>query len=147
MKSISRFALAFALMALATLITPLRANAQSLVRGNFDMPFDAHWGIIHLQPGHYTLSIERTAGGSRLLMVRGPGGAQTRLLGEGSSIVPNSEKSYISFQKTGDTYAVKEFYCGAISTSYSFRVPKTYTLQADGSNKPEMTLIAVNASH
>ena len=46
-------------MAVAISATAVAANAQSLVKGSFTLPYEVHWGRAVLAPGHYTISIER----------------------------------------------------------------------------------------
>ena len=46
-------------MAVAICATAVAANAQSLVKGSFTLPYEVHWGKAVLGPGHYTIAIER----------------------------------------------------------------------------------------
>jgi hypothetical protein len=46
-------------MAVAICAAAVAANAQSLVKGSFTLPYEVHWGKAVLAPGHYTIAIER----------------------------------------------------------------------------------------
>lgn len=146
MKSITRYALTFALAAGAALL-PLRASAQTLkVKGQFDLPVKTHLAQLTLVPGHYTLQIEHWIDGEQLLRLRGPQGTEVKLLGA-VSLVNTANVNYLRLDKVGGSYAVREFHCGAIGQAYSFRNLKPAEVEADRSIAavPQHVIVAVNS--
>jgi hypothetical protein len=145
MKSFTRNAFAVTMLALSLCLGSSKVMAQSVVQGNFNLPFQAHWGSLVLEPGAYALTIEHGNGGPNLIFLRGPHKTQARLLG-GYSTVNQSSRSYLRVTNTDGTYSVSEFYCGALGHAYQYHTPTVRQLQAK-SDKPQETLIAVRSSN
>ena len=119
MKSITRYALTFALAAGAVLL-PLKANAQTKVKGEFDLSVKTHLAQLTLVPGHYTLAIEQVSDGLQLLRLTGPEGTAVKPIGAFSNI-DNTARNYFRVERVGNAYAVREFHCGSIGRDYAFR--------------------------
>jgi hypothetical protein len=146
MTSFKRNAFAIVMLAVSLCLGSSKAMAQSTaVLGSFNLPFQAHWGSLSLEPGAYTLKIEREAGGTDVLFLRGPNKSQAKLLG-GYSIIKHSDRSYLRVTNTDGTYSVSEFYCGALGQTFQYHTPKVRQLQAK-TDKPQETLIAVRNSN
>jgi hypothetical protein len=145
MKSFKRNAFALALLGLSLCLGSSNAMAQSVVEGKFNLPFQAHWGSLTLEPGAYALRIERGAAGPNLIFLRGPHGTQTRLLGAYST-VKESSRSYLRVTNADGTFSINEFYCGALGHAYQYETPKVRQLEAK-TDKPQDTLIAIRSTN
>ena len=142
MAAINRLAMTFALAAGAALI-PALAEAQDIqeIKGSFDLPVEAHWSQIDLAPGHYTLAVNRSLSGFQLVRLDGPTGANVKVV-IGSTQVKQDKADYLRLQKSGDTYALREFHCGALGQAFRFKAPKGITETASGT-APHETLVQV----
>jgi hypothetical protein len=145
LNSMTRYALTLALAAGAALV-PSQASAQTTkVTGEFNLPVKAQWGQDTLAPGHYTMAIQNQIDGEKFLRLNGPQGAELRILGA-YSFVNKADVNYLRLEKIGGSYALREFHCGTIGESYSFRVPKETKTEANNRVAgPEQVLVAVSS--
>ena len=70
MNLLRRYALHLALVALIGSSAAI-ANAETILKGTFDLPEQAFWGSQSLPPGEYTLSVDRAITGVSLINLRG----------------------------------------------------------------------------
>lgn len=123
MKFVKNFAFGVSLFALAICASASHANAQSL-RGSFNLPFEAHWGSVTLEPGQYTLTLPTEATMFPVLSVTGQG--QTRMILFGTSgAVEESDRSYLRVENIGDTHVIRQFSSGPIGKVLFFNVSKS----------------------
>jgi hypothetical protein len=62
-----------ALAAVAAVALSGTANAQSLVRGSFTLPYEVHWGKTVLAPGAYVITMDNTRGPAIIRTATGSG--------------------------------------------------------------------------
>lgn len=116
-----RFALTLALVPILGL-TAGGASAQTVTRATFTLPVQAYWNDIMLQPGAYTLLLDRTSSGVELLNIRGENTAKTFFTPAGSR--ESAGRSCLKLEDISGTYVIREFDEGPIGRSYKFDVPK-----------------------
>ncbi len=116
-----RFALTLALVTLAAL-TAAGASAQTITQATFTLPTQTYWNDVLLQPGEYTLTLDRSLAGIQLVHVRGEGATATFLTPAGS------EESYghscFKVDEVNGSYIIREFDSGLLGRSYRFAVSK-----------------------
>ncbi|MGA2575362.1 MAG: hypothetical protein ABSH24_04980 [Bryobacteraceae bacterium] len=121
-------------LALVTLLalTAVGASAQSMAKATFTLPAQAYWNSTLLQPGEYTLSLERDLSGLELVSIRGEGVAAIFVAPAGSG--ETSGHSCLKIDDINGTYVVRELDAGAIGRSFRFGVSKavrSLTLRGD----------------
>jgi hypothetical protein len=116
-----RFALTMALVALLGL-TAAGASAQTITKGTFTLPARAYWNDILLQPGEYTLSLDRGISGAELVSIRGEGFAAMLLAPAGTD--DSSGHSCLRIDDFNGTYVIRELDAGRLAGSFKFGVSK-----------------------
>ncbi len=116
-----RFALSLALIALLGLAAA-GASAQTITKATFTLPAPAYWNDTLLQPGAYTLSLDRAITGVELVYLRGEGITATFFTPAGSE--ESSGHSCLRVDDVNGTYVIREFDEGPLGRSYRFGVPK-----------------------
>ena len=116
-----RFALTLALVALLGL-TAAGASAQTITKGTFTLPAQAYWNDILLQPGEYTLSLDRGISGAELVSIRGEGFAAMLLAPAGTD--ESSGHSCLRLDAVNGTYVIRELDAGRLAGSFKFGVSK-----------------------
>lgn len=116
-----RFALTLALVTLLGL-TAAGASAETITKGTFTLPAQAYWNDVLLQPGEYTLSLDRGISGVELASIRGEGVAAMLVVPAGSDEI--SGHSCLKVDNLNGTYVIREFDAGMIGKSYRFAVSK-----------------------
>lgn len=138
-----RFALTLALVALLGL-TAAAASADTITKGSFTLPAQAYWNDTLLQPGEYTLSLDRSISGVELVNLRGEGVAATFLTQSGSE--EKSEHSCLKLDDVNGTYVVRELDAGPIGRSYRFGVAKAVrNLTLRGAGQPVTVPVSASA--
>jgi hypothetical protein len=112
-------------MALITLVglTAAGAGAQTITKATFNLPMQAYWNDMMLQPGAYTLSMDRTSSGVELINLRGETIAKTFFTPAGAR--DSSGHSYLSVDNINGAYVIRQFDEGPLGRAYKFAVPKT----------------------
>jgi hypothetical protein len=116
-----RSALTLALVALLGL-TAAGASAQTITKGTFTLPAQAYWNDILLQPGEYTLSLDRGISGAELVSIRGEGFAAMLLAPAGTD--ESSGHSCLRLDAVNGTYVIRELDAGRLAGSFKFGVSK-----------------------
>ena len=116
-----RFALSLALVTLLGL-TAVGASAETITKATFTLPAQAYWIDTLLQPGEYSLSVERGISGPNLIFLRGENLAAIFLAPAGSE--ETSSHSYLKLDDVNGTYVVRELDAGPIGRTYRFGVSK-----------------------
>jgi hypothetical protein len=97
------------------------ASAQSdYYRGSFNLPFEARFGKVVLQPGKYTIS---TLEGAKGVRITGDGG-HVALLATGYDIKPSTERTRMILVDTNGMYALESFESGAMGKALHFNLGK-----------------------
>ncbi|MGA2739875.1 MAG: hypothetical protein ABSG65_20855 [Bryobacteraceae bacterium] len=126
-----RFALTMACVTLLGL-TAAAASAETITKATFTLPTQAYWNDVLLQPGDYTLSLERNLSGIELVSIRGEGVAARFVVPAGSA--DGSGHSYLMVDEVNGTNVIRELNAASIGRSYRFGVSKTVrnlTLRGD----------------
>lgn len=121
-------------MACVTLLglTAAAASAETITKATFTLPTQAYWNDVLLQPGDYTLSLERNLSGIELVSIRGEGVAARFVVPAGSA--DGSGHSYLMVDEVNGTNVIRELNAASIGRSYRFGVSKTVrnlTLRGD----------------
>jgi hypothetical protein len=116
-----RFALTLALVALLGM-TAVGASAATITKATFTLPVAAYWNNTLLQPGAYTLSLDRSIMGVELIYLRGEDISATFFTPAGSG--QSSGHSCLRVDNVNGTYVIREFDEGPLGRSYRFGMPK-----------------------
>ncbi len=142
MKFVKNCAFAVSLFALAICGGASQANAQSL-RGSFNLPFEAHWGNVTLEPGQYTLSLPSEATLFPVLFVSSQGKTKMILVGT-SAAMAESDRSYLRVENIGETHVIRQFRSGPMGKVLTFNVSKSARNEDKiARNMPDLTLPVV----
>ena len=117
-----RFALSLALLTLLGL-TAAGASGETITKATFTLPAQAYWNDTLLQPGEYTLSLDRGLSGVEFVSVRGEGTTAILLAPAGSEEI--SGHSCLKADEVNGTYVIRELDAGPIGRSFRFGVSKT----------------------
>ncbi len=81
MNFVKNCALSVSILAVAAGLTASQANAQAL-KGTFNLPFEAHWGNVVLQPGEYQMSVKRELSALEVIYLTSQGKTRMVLIGD-----------------------------------------------------------------
>ena len=101
----------------------LGASQASAQKATFNLPFEARWGTIFLDPGNYTLTAPDSVSGIRIFYLHSDAGTQMAV----PTIVGNdvaSGRSYLKLVNIDGTYYVQKYVSGATGQAFEFAVPK-----------------------
>jgi hypothetical protein len=120
------FTIGLALIGLALGLTTVQANAQSVLKGTFELPAAAYWGNTLLQPGQYTILMStevRDIAHVPTIHVTGEGINATFL----AVARPEKEsgRSYLTVANIDGTYVIRAFDSGLLGKSFAFGVTKS----------------------
>ena len=142
MKFVKNCAFGTGLFALALSVGASQANAQSL-RGTFDLPFEAHWGSVTLEPGQYTVSLPTQATLFPVMYVSSQGKTKMILIGA-SSAVKESDRSYLRVENIGETHVIRQLTSGPTGKLFTFGVSKSAKGEAKmARNMPDSTVAVI----
>jgi hypothetical protein len=96
--------------------------AETVTKGTFTLPAQAYWNDTLLQPGEYSLSLNRNLTGIDLVILRGEGVTATFLTPAGSA--DGTVRSCLKIDDVHGTYVIRELDAGVIGRSYRFGVSK-----------------------
>jgi hypothetical protein len=114
----------------AVILAGTIASAQQSehYRGSFNLPFEARFGNVVLQPGSYSVSTLEGASGIRVSGEKG----HVAILAAGYEMEPGIAKAKMIFVDAGGTYALETFESGAMGKAIHFVVPKNATKNPRG---------------
>ena len=116
-----RFALTLTLVTLLGLAA-VGASAATITKATFTLPVAAYWNNTLLQPGAYTLSLDRSTTGVELIYLRGENISATFFTPAGAG--ESSGHSRLRVDDVDGTYVIREFDEGPLGKSYRFGMPK-----------------------
>lgn len=117
-----RWTLSAGLLAAALVATTQQAGAQSpSYRGAFTLPFEARFGNVVLEPGHYVVSSLDGAKGIRITGDR----KAVSILSAGYDIEPETAKGKLILVEVNGMYALQTFESGSMGRSLHFIVGKS----------------------
>ena len=120
-----------ALIGLALGLTTVRANAQSVLKGTFELPAAAYWGNTLLQPGQYTIWMStevRDIAHVPVIHLSGEGINATFLAI--AKPAQESGRNYLDVANIDGTYVIRAFDAGSIGESFAFCVTKNVKSKA-----------------
>ena len=121
-----QFTMGLALIGLALGLTTVRASAEPVLKGTFELPAAAYWGNTLLQPGQYTIWMSTEMHDLEHVPA-------IHLSGEGVNLTfltiakPEKEsgRNYLNIANVDGTYVVRAFEAGSIGESFAFGVTKS----------------------
>jgi hypothetical protein len=97
------------------------ASAQSQnYRGTFELPVEARFGNVVLQPGSYTVSSLELAIGIRITGDKG----KVAILAAGYDLKPGTDKARMILVESDGMYALQSFEAGSMGKALHFHVQK-----------------------
>jgi len=96
-------------------------QASEHYRGTFQLPIEARFGNVVLQPGSYTVSTLEGAKGIRIMGDKG----HVAILAAGYDVKPATENAKLILVDSNGMYALESFESGAMGKELHFFVPKT----------------------
>jgi hypothetical protein len=139
-----RFALSLALVTLIGL-TAAGASAQTITKATFTLPLQAYWNSTLLQPGDYSLSLERGISGVNLIFLRGGEGTKAIFVTPaGTGEV--SGRSCLKIDDLNGTYVVRELDAGPVGKSYRFGIDKAVRNLTQRSDARQVTVPVATAA-
>jgi hypothetical protein len=97
------------------------ASAQSQnYRGTFELPVEARFGNVILQPGSYTVSSLEQAKGIRITGDKG----KASILAASYDLTPGTEKARMILVESNGMYALQSFEVGSMGKALHFHVQK-----------------------
>jgi hypothetical protein len=120
---ILKFPNQIALVALALCGTAVLGKSQTAYRGEFTLPFEAHWAGATLPAGDYTISMPEAVQ-PFLLYIRGER-ASAILFAQSFDSREASNDSSLTITKTGGNEAITELRAGQLGMTFDFAVHKT----------------------
>ncbi len=92
------------------------AAAQSAIKGEFTLPFDAHWGKAVLPAGDYTFDL-RSAQTPKVIQIRGQG-TNVLVMAQGATDLPSlTEDSALVLVRSGGNHIVRSLRLGPLGMS------------------------------
>lgn len=139
MNFLKNYVLGFGSFAIAVMLGAPQANAQA-VKGTFNLPFEAHWANVVLEPGQYSLMVPTAADNFAVIYVSGNG--KTLMVPRGVvSQKQESERSYLRVENIGDMHVIREFNAGDTGQVFNFMRPKIASKELTASERePDSTL-------
>jgi hypothetical protein len=113
-----------ALAALALGFTTMQANAETGLKGSFELPAAAYWGDTLLQPGQYTIRMSAEVSDLEhvpLIRLSGEGVTKTFMA---VAQPADSGRSFLEIANIDGTYVVRAFDAGVIGKTFTFGVTK-----------------------
>lgn len=113
--------------------TVSQASAQSQrYKGTFELPFEARFGNVVLQPGNYTVSTLEGAQGIRITGERG----NVSILAAGYDLEPVNAKAKMLLVDSNGMYALQSFESGSMGKALRFVVTKPHGSVEHAATKP-----------
>ena len=119
-----------ALVALALCATAVLGKSQNAYRGEFTLPFEAHWVGATLPAGDYTISMP-DAVQPFLLYIRGER-ASAIIFAQGVQSKMASNDSSLTVTKTGGNETITELRAGQLGMTFDYAVSKIGSEQEFG---------------
>jgi len=137
--------LGLAIAALALGFSTVKANAQQVLKGTFELPAAVYWGNTLLQPGQYTIWMNAEVHDiAHVPAVHVSGeGVQFTLLTMARP-ARESAQNYLEIADINGTPVVRAFDAGLLGESFRFAVTKTVKDKALRASAGPVTTVSVN---
>jgi hypothetical protein len=137
-----------ALIALALGFATVKANAEPVLKGTFELPAAVYWGDTLLQPGQYTIWMSteiRDIANVPVIHVSGEGVSLNFLAI--ARPVAESGRNVLEISDIAGTHVVRAFDSGLLGESFAFGVTKTVKGKAlRASADPATTVVVTTAA-
>ena len=138
----SAFGVLFLAGALGVAAVP--ASAQESYHGKFSLGVETYFGGKVLEPGDYSILVQRVAGGAEVVVISGQGGRGS-VIASSLALGPESDRGRLVLVNVDGRYALRQFDAGRIGRSFTFSIPKSLRNRAAGGGTPrETTVVTVN---
>jgi hypothetical protein len=108
------------LIALALSFGAVSAHAE---QSTFNLPVEAHWGAVLLQPGHYELKVSSAPFLPHFMSVIQDGHTKL-ILPSVEEVVETSGQDYLRLVIVGNDYYIREYNSGSKGKRFTFLMPK-----------------------
>jgi hypothetical protein len=102
----------------------LGASQASAQKATFNLPFEARWGNVVLDPGSYTLSAADSPAAIHIYYLHSDAGTQMAVPAIVNNEAVASGRSYLKLANVDGTYYVREYVSGATGRAVKFAIPK-----------------------
>lgn len=107
-------------LASAICLTAFRANAEHLT---FELPVQAQWGAVVLEPGRYTAEIPPATSWPQQISLK-KNGRTVWISSLSETSIDETNSSSLRLVAVGDAYFVREYKSGQSGKQFTFQVPK-----------------------
>lgn len=121
----------------------MAAFTASAAEGNFNLPVEAHWGHVVLEPGLHAVQIPAADSGQKIVYLHT--GTQTKLTVPMTSQPAVGNRAYLRLVKVNGAYYVDAYQSQLDGRKYFFSHPKTQRVDEAGASADEATLIEVDS--
>jgi hypothetical protein len=113
--------LSLGILALAVvLIAAAPANAQQVLRGTFNLPFEAQIGSTIVEPGQYEITLEECLGQKLIRLHPANGSSDLTFLTGSSSHIDQRDNSVLKFVNVNGLERLRTMESGALGESFTF---------------------------
>jgi hypothetical protein len=119
------------------------ALQASAAQGTFNLPVEAHWGRVVLEPGVHRVDIPTAVLGQKIVYLRS--GQNTKMTLPLTSQPSTGKHSYLRIVKVDNAYYVDAFQSQADGHKYFFPHPKSEQSQEAGAGGEVATLVEVDS--
>ena len=119
-KTLKYAVLAMAILFMAAAAVP--AQAQTLYKATFELPFESQWGKTVIEPGQYTITVEQALGQK---LIRLHGASELAIFAGLSAPEPVGDNGRLTFVNVDGVYTLKAFQATAIGKAFFFPVAKS----------------------
>lgn len=130
-----------ALVVLVLGLTMVPVNAQTAVRGTFELPMTAYFGKVVLRPGHYTISYLKDMG-VPFVELKGEGASIT--LPAATRVGESAGRSYLEVADIGGTNFIRAFNSGSSGALLVFGVNKNVQGEARRASAGRIVTVPVS---
>lgn len=147
MKAIRAIATLAAAAMLAVAFSPVRANAQGVVRGTFKLESQARWGSANLAPGSYRFEVLAPAGSNDtvrevIVQNRTEEKSPIYILGLVDGNASSTEANALLCLRWNSTCFVRTLQLGVTGETLYFPIRRHVSFQAEKHNRKTRTLQA-----
>ncbi len=138
---------AVVLMAVALTLSASHVAAESLLRGRFQLPTEAHWGLTVLPAGGYSFTVE-SVGSFPMVAVRSSDGKCAGIFqAQSISQAKDSGQPVLTLTREGGEMFVSSLALGEMQVVLEYRIPKVAATPAMGMSTQTSPPVVVAASH
>ncbi len=131
--------LSLGILALAVVVMAAApANAQQMIRGTFNLPFEAQIGNTIVEPGAYAITVEETLGQNLIRLHPANGAGDLTFMTGATNRMDHRDDSVLKFVNVDGLRRLKTFESGVLGESYTFPLWK---VKGDRSARVETSVV------